>query len=98
MYLVEMQPISSEIVIKSTRPRLLTAEARLRSQVKSRGVCGGQSGARIGFVQLFRFPLPIIIPPTAPSTLYSLYIASLNIQLKKIHASFVDAHRVDTKH
>jgi trimethylamine:corrinoid methyltransferase-like protein len=30
------------------------------------GVCGGQSGARAGFLQVLRFPLPILIPPAAP--------------------------------
>jgi hypothetical protein len=36
---------------------LPTAAARVRSQV---------SGTRAGFLRVLRFPLPILIPPTAP--------------------------------
>jgi hypothetical protein len=43
-----------------------TAAARLRSQVKSCVICGGRSGARAGFLRVLRFPLSILIPPTAP--------------------------------
>jgi hypothetical protein len=30
------------------------------------GICGGQSGAKAGFLRVLLFPLPILIPPTAP--------------------------------
>jgi hypothetical protein len=45
---------------------LPTAAARVRSQVRSCGICGGQSGTVAGFLQVLRFPLPILIPPTTP--------------------------------
>jgi hypothetical protein len=45
---------------------LPTAAALVRFQLKSRGICGGQSGSGAGFFRILRFPLPIIIPPTAP--------------------------------
>jgi hypothetical protein len=32
------------------------------------GICGRQSGTEAGFLQVFRFPLPIFIPPTAPQS------------------------------
>jgi hypothetical protein len=32
------------------------------------GICGGQSGAWAGFLRILRFPLPIFIPPTSPSS------------------------------
>jgi hypothetical protein len=32
------------------------------------GVCGGQSGTGEGFLQVLRFPLPVIIPPISPSS------------------------------
>jgi hypothetical protein len=41
------------------------AVAWVRSQVTSCGICGGQSGVWGGFLRVFRFPLPILIPPTA---------------------------------
>jgi hypothetical protein len=39
---------------------LPTAVARVQSRVWSSGICGGQSGARAGFLQVLRFPLPFI--------------------------------------
>jgi hypothetical protein len=45
---------------------LPTAVARVRSQVKSCGIRGGQSGTGARFLRVLRFPLPILIPPTAP--------------------------------
>jgi hypothetical protein len=44
---------------------LPTASARVRSQVRLCGICDGQSGAGVGFFRVLRFPLPILIPPTA---------------------------------
>jgi hypothetical protein len=46
--------------------RLPTAAARVRSQVRSCGICGRQSGIGAGFLRVLRFPLSILIPPTAP--------------------------------
>jgi hypothetical protein len=47
---------------------LPTVAARVRSQVWSSGICGGQSGAGAGFLRVLRFPLPIFIPPIAPQS------------------------------
>jgi hypothetical protein len=47
---------------------LPTAAARVRARVWSCGICGGQSGARVGFLRVLRFPLPIFIPPIAPQS------------------------------
>jgi hypothetical protein len=46
--------------------RLATAAAGFRSQVRPCGVCGGQRGTRAGFLRVLRFPLPNLMPPTAP--------------------------------
>jgi hypothetical protein len=40
---------------------LPTAAAWVRFCVWSSGICGGQSGAGMGFLRVLRFPLPIII-------------------------------------
>jgi hypothetical protein len=42
--------------------------SQLVAQVRSRGICGGQSGAGAGFLRVLRFPLPIFIPPIAPQS------------------------------
>jgi hypothetical protein len=47
---------------------LPTAAPRVRARVWSRGICGEQSGAGVGFLQVLRFPLPIFIPPTVPQS------------------------------
>jgi hypothetical protein len=46
--------------------RLPTGTARGRAQVCSCEICGGQNGTWIDIFRVFRFPLPIFIPPTAP--------------------------------
>jgi hypothetical protein len=56
---------------------LPTAAARVRARVWSCGICGGQSGAGVGFLRVLRFPPPIFIPPIAPqspsSIMWGLY-------------------------
>jgi hypothetical protein len=38
------------------------------AQVWSSGICGGQSGAGAGFLQVLQFPLSSFIPPNSPSS------------------------------
>jgi hypothetical protein len=47
---------------------LATSAARVRARVWSSGICGGQSGVGAGFLRVFRFPLPIFIPPNSLSS------------------------------
>jgi hypothetical protein len=45
---------------------LTTAMARVRSQFRSSGTCGGQSCTKVEFLLVLRVPLPIFIPPPVP--------------------------------
>jgi hypothetical protein len=56
-------------IAQAVSRRLPTSAAWVRSQVRSCGVCGGQSGTRAGFPRVLRFPL---IPPTAPQSSSSI--------------------------
>jgi hypothetical protein len=53
-------------IAQAVSRRLPTAEARVRPQVRSCGICGRRSGSGAGFLRVLRFPLPVLIPPTAP--------------------------------
>jgi hypothetical protein len=62
-------PSSAEV--KNGR-RLLTTAARVRTQVRSCGIGGGQNGTKAGFLRVLQFPLSILIPLTAPHSLIIL--------------------------
>jgi hypothetical protein len=54
--------LSGRAIAPAVSRRFPTAAA----QVRPPGICGGQSGIGADFLRVFRVPLPIIIPPTAP--------------------------------
>jgi hypothetical protein len=58
-------------VAQADSPEPPTASARFRSLVKVYGILGGQSLTGAGFLRALQFPLPVIIPPTAPHSLSS---------------------------
>jgi hypothetical protein len=43
------------VIAQAVSRRVLTAEARLGTQVRLCGICGGQSGAEAGFRRVLRF-------------------------------------------
>jgi hypothetical protein len=58
----------SRAIVQAVSRRLPTAAARVRTQVRSCGICGRQSDTGLGFLRVFRFPLPVLIPSTAPQS------------------------------
>jgi hypothetical protein len=62
----ELRAYLGRAIAQAVSRRLPTAAARVRAQVRSCGICGGQRGTGIGFLRVLRFPLPVLIPPTAP--------------------------------
>jgi hypothetical protein len=57
--------VSRAIALAVSR-RIPTAAARVRAQVKSCGISGGQSDIGAGILRVLPIPLPILIPPTVP--------------------------------
>jgi hypothetical protein len=60
-------PLHGRSIAQAVSHRLPTAEARNRSQVRSRVICNGQIGTAARFLPVLRLPLPILVPPTAPN-------------------------------
>jgi hypothetical protein len=58
--------VAGRAIAQAVSRRLPTVAARVRAQIKSCGIRDGQSGTGAGFLQVLRFPLSILVPPTAP--------------------------------
>jgi hypothetical protein len=63
-----ISPLLGRGTAQADNHRLPTAAAGARAQVRSCVICSGQSGTGVGFLRVLRFPLPILIPPTAPQS------------------------------
>jgi hypothetical protein len=61
-----VRPAMGRAVVQTVSRWLSTTEARDPSQVRSCGICGGQSGTETGFLLVLRFPLPVVVLPTVP--------------------------------
>jgi hypothetical protein len=67
---IELELILKDIrigraIVQAVSRRLPTAAVQVRVQVRSCGICGGQSSTGAGFIRVLLFPLQILIPPTA---------------------------------
>jgi hypothetical protein len=56
---------SGRAIAQAVSHRFPTTAARVLAQVRSCGICGGQSGTEADFLLVPRSPLPILIPPIA---------------------------------
>jgi hypothetical protein len=61
--------IEGRAIVQAVSRRLPTSVARVRAQFSSCEICCGQSGIEAGFLRVPRFPLPNLIPPTAPHSI-----------------------------
>jgi hypothetical protein len=57
------------VVAQAASRRLTTGMARVGTRVKSRGICGGQSGTGEGYLRVLRFPLPLIHSTNCSTTI-----------------------------
>jgi hypothetical protein len=66
------------VIAQAVNRWLPNAEGRVRAQVRPCGTCGGQSGIGAGFLRVLLFPMPILIPPTAPYSSSSIICVCYN--------------------
>jgi hypothetical protein len=71
--------LHNRAIAQAVSRRFPTAAVRVRAWIWSCGIRGGKSGIRGGFLLVFRFPLPILIPPTAPHSSSSSSSSSSSI-------------------
>jgi hypothetical protein len=90
--------IVSRAIGQAVSRRLPIADARVRVRVRSYGICGGRSGTGAGFLQLLRFPLPILIPPTAPHSPSSIIWDWYNRPISVRRTKWTQSHSTTRKH
>jgi hypothetical protein len=52
--------VLGRVMAQAVSRRFATAAARVLTQVRSYGICSGQSGTGAGFLRVLRFPLPTL--------------------------------------
>jgi hypothetical protein len=62
--MANLSPIYGHAIAQVVSSRRPTAEAQVWSQARSYGICSEQNGTGVGFLLVFPFILPILIPLT----------------------------------
>jgi hypothetical protein len=70
---VKYNPMIGRTKAQAVSRCLPTAAVMVRARVRTCGICGEQSVSEAGFPRVLRIPLPIFIPPTAPSVTWGRY-------------------------
>jgi hypothetical protein len=85
---------SGRAIAQEVSRRLPTAPARVRVQVRLCGICGGQNGTETGFLQVLRFLLPILIPPTASHSSSSIIRGWYNRPISGRRTKYTQPHPI----
>jgi hypothetical protein len=85
-------PDNGRAIAQVVSRRLPTAAALVRAHVRSCGICGGESGTAAGFLRVLRFPLQILIPPTAPHSSSSIILAWNNRPISGRRTKWTQSH------
>jgi hypothetical protein len=84
--------LEGRAVAQAVSRRLLTAAARVRSQISLCGICGGLRDTGAGFLRVLRFPLIILIPPTAPHSSLSIIRCWYNRPISGRRTKWTQSH------
>jgi hypothetical protein len=87
----ELHLLLGRAIAQAVSRRLPAAAVRVRAQVRSCRICGGQSGSGAGFIRVLRFPLPILIPSTAPHSSSSIILGWYNRPISGWHAKWTQS-------
>jgi hypothetical protein len=79
-------------ITQAVSRRFPNATARVRVQLRSCGICCGQSGTWEGFLRVLRFPLPILFPPTAPHSSLSITRGCYNRPISGRRTKWTHSH------
>jgi hypothetical protein len=66
IWMCTLRTLKGRAIAQAVSRWLSIAAARVRARAWSSGICGGQSCTGAGLLRVLRFPLPILIRPTAP--------------------------------